>query len=111
MLAKNYTHNPAIAAIHKARVNVKSLAAESRIIRQEELRAGPAYRDELNLHRRGRLREESRYAHLSLALLRGRKYSTTERTEKPVDVKRLLEKVKRCLNTVTGSSVDRWLAE
>lgn len=85
-----------IAAIRMLRVNVKSLAAESRIIREEARRAGPQYSPILMEHRRGRVREESRYASLALAFVRGRKYSSTEsKPSRLVDIKRLHEKVKR----------------
>ena len=83
-----------VAAIHRLRVNLKSLAAEAKIIRHETRRAGPRYRDMLSLHRRGRLREEARYTHLALALLRGRTYRQVEKDgSKPVDPDRLAKKL------------------
>jgi hypothetical protein len=71
-----------VAAIHKLRVNIKSLAAEARIIRKEAKRAGPRYRDALTGHRKGRLREEARMAHLALAFMRGRPYKSVEAKSK-----------------------------
>lgn len=73
-----------VAAIHSLRVNIKSLAAEARIIRQETRRAGPAYRNALAEHRRGRLRSEARYAHLAQAFIRGRAHREVEvKTREP----------------------------
>src|SRR5688500_5552827 len=79
MTEQKHKYEPRVAAIHRLRVNVKSLAAEARIIRQEERRAGPAYRYEMSAHRRGRLREEARYAQLALAFVRGKPYKSAER--------------------------------
>ena len=109
MLA-NSKYNPRIAAVHKARVNVKSLACEARIIRLEEHRCGPGYRAELSAHRRGRLREEARYSHLALAFLRGRDYRAVENAAgTPVSVKRLFEKIARHWSGVTTCEVVSWL--
>ncbi len=86
-------YNRKVAAIHKLRVNIKSLATESRLIRHECTKASPRYVGELDGHRRGRLREESRYAHLALAFVRGSKYSSTEKTNLKVDKFRLMKKL------------------
>jgi hypothetical protein len=98
-----------IAAIHQLRINVKSLAAEARLIRHEERRAGPAFRNMLADHRRGRVRDEARYAQLALAFVRGRPYSTVERTEKGIDFKRLVEKVKRFMPGNNESQIREWM--
>jgi hypothetical protein len=93
---KTFTYNSKVAAIHKLRVNIKSLTAEAKIIRQESRRAGPGYRESLVLHRRGRLREEARYTHLALAYLRGRTHKQAEGGCKlDLDVPKLLDKLKR----------------
>ena len=111
MLATEYTYDPRVAAIHKVRCNVKSLAAESRIIRHEERRAGLAYLWDLSSHRRGRLREESRYAQLALVFFRGRAYKAIERKSViAVDAKRLTEKIRRYLPSVSAGEVEKWLA-
>lgn len=109
-----YTYDPKVAAIHKLRVNVKSLAAEAKIIRHEERRAGYQYQTELALHRRGRLREEARYAQLALAFLRGKPYISVEcdKARKTVDYDRLANKVSRtgCEPTSNHrSAVTSWL--
>lgn len=75
--------DPRVAAIHMLRVNVKSLAAEARIIRQEEQRCGFNYYQQLHLHRVNQLRKESRIAQLALAFLRGRTYAQVEGCAKP----------------------------
>ena len=98
MLQVEHQYNQTVAAIHRLRINVKSLAAESKLIRHEERRCGTVYRNMLSLHRRGRLREESRYAQLALAFLRARPYRNVEQScrENP-DCKRLMEKLNRYL--------------
>lgn len=106
-----YTYDAKIAAIHKARVNVRSLAAEAKIIRQEERRCGPCYRDLLSLHRKDALRTEARYAQLALAFLRGRPYKTVEREgSKSVWPKRLQEKIKKWWPQMPDNAVALWLS-
>ena len=103
-----YKHH--VAAIHRLRVNIKSLSAEAKIIRQEARRAGPGYREQLVLHRRGRLREEARYTHLALAYLRGRKYAQVEGGCKlPLDAAKLIEKLKRAGAQPEVYAVHTWL--
>ena len=85
-----------ILRIHRLRCNVKSLAAESRIIRKEEKRAGIQYESVLRDHRIRDLRTESRYAQLALAFVRGKKYVETERGARlGVDVTRLSKKLSK----------------
>lgn len=90
-----YAYDPKVAAIHRLRVNVKSLAAEAKIIRQEAWRCGMAYEYSLTLHRKGRLREEARYAHLALAYFRGRSYKSVEAKAKTMDADKLMDKIHR----------------
>lgn len=84
-------------AIHALRVNIKSLAAEARLIRGEIHRTrDAAVKNQLAAHRVHRLRPESRLAHLALAFLRHRDYRTVEnRTYRPVDPVRLALKLSR----------------
>lgn len=97
-----------IAAIHRLRVNVKSLACEARLIRCEERRCGELYRQELRLHRIGRLREEARYAQLALAYARHQPYNRSEAAgSKPVDATRLEKKIR---NFGGNGDVIAWLA-
>lgn len=112
MLTTEHKHEPKVAAVHKVRCNVKSLAAEARIIRHEEARCGSAYRAELAAHRRGRLRDEARYAHLALAYIRGRSYRTVEHKAEPPRAQRLAEKINRYMaysDRVSEAQVAKWL--
>lgn len=108
----DYTYKLEVAAIHKLRVNAKSLAAEARIIRQEEQRCGGCYRAELTEHRRGRLRTEARYTFLALAFVRGRKYREVENKAKvKPEAARLLEKLTRArVPGISNTKVIDWLA-
>jgi hypothetical protein len=93
---KTFAFDRRVLATHQLRCNLKSLAAEARIIRQETRRAGPPYRSALIQHRRGRLREESRYANLALGYLRGRAYRQIEKSCKmPASAERIIDKLKR----------------
>jgi hypothetical protein len=85
-------------ARHKARVNIKSLAAEAKFIRQETAKAKEENRASLIEHRRGRLREEARMAQLVLCYLNGKKRSHCEpvRKQDPWDFqKNFIKKLKR----------------
>lgn len=98
-------------AIHRIRVNVKSLAAEAQFIRREADRAGFMYRSYLTEHRRGKLREEARYAQLALAFVRGRKYQTCElKAREAPEAVRLHRKLERFLFKVSPKDVADWLA-
>ena len=112
-MIQKYSHDPKVEAIHRLRVNVKSLAAEAAIIRREARRAGAPYACALDLHRRTRLREEARYAHLALAFVRGRPYRQVEAKvlgELPGSI-RLKEKLSRFLPSAatTEAEVAAWL--
>jgi hypothetical protein len=103
--------NQRVFAIHRLRINAKSLAAESRLIRQEEKRCGLIYVELLRSHRIRELREESRYAGLALAFIRGRKYSEVEnKGSRPVDAARLEKKIDKFLHYRPGSpDFHNWL--
>ena len=78
--------------IHKLRVNVKSLAAEAKIIRQEAKRypGDSSERGCLNWHRISVVRDEARAAQLAYAFLRNIPYSVVESEgSKPVNVGRV----------------------
>ena len=65
------------------KIKIKSLAAEARIIRKEELkRKGKWSADasDLTAHRRYVLRPEARSAHIAYGLIRGREYYEMEPT-------------------------------
>ena len=66
-------------SIHTLRVNVKSLAAESKIISKEISKANsPEIKNCLQLHKRRKVRPESRSAQLALAAMKGMPYSKVE---------------------------------
>jgi len=78
------------------KVKLKSLAAESRIIRLEELRSRGSLRDELCVHRRTIVRSESRHTGLAYGFIRGRSYSQLEPTAKrDPDWKRVEKMIKQ----------------
>lgn len=82
----------------KAKINVKSLACEARIIRREERRIkGPGHIDthnELHLHRTRNLREEARATQLAYAYLRGVPLELVEvNGSKPVPLDRIRDKI------------------
>lgn len=64
------------------RVKVKSLAAEARIIRQEEQRTHGQLRFELHEHRVGVVRDMARSSHLAYGFIRGRTHDEMEPTRK-----------------------------
>jgi hypothetical protein len=109
-MIRKYEFSTKVEAIHALRVNVKSLAAEARIIRQEDRRAGPGYREKLDYHRRGRLREESRYAQLALAFIRGRAYKTVEQPYEPPVRQKLHQKICRFF-PASPQQVADWLGQ
>lgn len=98
-----------VMAIHKLRVNIKSLTAEAKIIRKEASRAGLGYKEQLHLHRVGRLREESRITHLALAYIRERDYNTIESTKKSVNVSKLVDKINRTGYRTNENQIKSWL--
>lgn len=77
------------------KVKIKSLTAESRIIRKEE-KKNSRFHNGLAEHRKGTVRRESRLTHLAYGFIRGRKYEQIEQSarEKP-DWKRVREMVKK----------------
>lgn len=98
--------------VHKLRVNVKSLAAEAKIIRDEIRRANTTEaKQALHDHRMTRVRPEARLAHLALAFTRGIPYKVAEANarEKP-SVKDLTNKITRFAWTANADQkVHDWL--
>ena len=81
-------------AIKKARVNIKSLAAESVIIRGEIRKTNDSYViNSLHYHRVNKVRPEARLANLAMAFLKGNKRSSAEITSKEIDIKKLHNKI------------------
>lgn len=98
--------------IHKLRVNVKSLAAEVKIIRDEIKKARtPEAKAALHDHRMSRVRPQARLAHLALAFVRGIPYKTVEVKAKiKPDAKELTNKiVKFSWDKCIVQNIDQWL--
>jgi hypothetical protein len=86
-----------MSTIH-LKIKIKSLAAESRIIRREEKRhPGESYnRTSLYLHRIGIVRSEARAALLAYGYLRGKRYAQLEaKCHTPPDAKRTLSLINK----------------
>jgi len=96
------------------KIKVKSLAAESRIIRSQELKlkgknwchlARP-----LQVHRRGALRAEARDTHIAYGYLKGRSYSQIEATvNRPADWDNIARMVKKYGNTGLAEKLEDWM--
>ncbi len=69
-------------SIRFLKVKVKSLAAESRIIRFEERKTRGPTRSSLHEHRVGIVRREARHTLLAYGYLRARSYAQMERSPK-----------------------------
>ena len=96
-------------AIHKLRVNVKSLAAEARFIRQEIKRAHRDAKYALHGHRVMRVKPEARMAHLALAFFKGTPYKVAENfTRSEPSARELTNKLNRFAR-VEQDRVEGWL--
>jgi chromosomal replication initiation ATPase DnaA len=98
--------------LQSLRVNVKSLAAETRIIREElNKQYDSEVRASLQQHKAKKVKPESRLAHLSLAFIKGTKYKSAEPNAlKLPNVDRLHRKLNR-FTFVTKDEVIDWLSE
>lgn len=78
------------------KIKLKSLAAESRIIRREESRTRGALREELYLHRIGIVRQEARSTLIAYGLIRGRSLEQMEaKSHTPPDWDRINQMLKK----------------
>lgn len=100
-------------AIHQLRVNVKSLAAEARFIRQEVKRTKyPEIKASLTWHRQWRVRQEARVAHLCLAYVKGLPYKACEPvTRTPVTRQEIVKKLARFIGPMESTRINEWLVE
>lgn len=91
------------------KIKLKSLAAEARIIRAQELKTKRPYdalRESLHHHRIEVVRRECRATHLAYSLIRGRAYLDVERAGSSApDWKRVTEMVKKY---GSGQDVESW---
>lgn len=62
------------------KVKLKSLAAESRIIRHQERKTNGSIRCQLQEHRREVVRYEARHTHLAYGFLKGKPYTMLEQS-------------------------------
>jgi hypothetical protein len=101
-------------SIRFLKVKIKSLAAESRIIRQEELRSKGSLRNSLRLHRVNDVRHETRATLIAYNFLRGIAYPRTEPNALPLNSfyeKRLWGRVEvmvKKYGTVPLSELEAW---
>lgn len=103
----NYEEYKRRTSLIKLKVKAKSLAAEAKIIKKEELKllkvpAGSKYAISeafLTDHRKWDVRNEARSTHLTIAYLKGKKYKQVELSCKEIE-KRDLYIVKRILAMV-----------
>lgn len=78
------------------KVKIKSLAAEAKIIRQEEKRCyDKKCRESLYLHRIGIVRDEARLSQLAYGFLRGKPRSIIEQSNKWINKAKLLDMISR----------------
>ena len=101
------------AAFHTLRINIKSLAEEARINREEaRIATDVTVMNSIVNHRKGPLRREARYAQLSLAFLRDMPYrrmeSKTRDGNEPCD-RYLTKKLRRFVDHVDSEAVRSWL--
>jgi len=102
-------------AVHRIRIQVKTLAAQQRFARHEMRKIkDPGLRDIL-LWRTRPIRKAARMAQLASAFLRGKKYRETENNSRErVSVFCLRQQINNCLihtMYVTEKDVEKWLNE
>jgi len=102
--------------IIRARINLKSLAAEAKFIRREIKKTKDnGQKNDLHLHKMNRLKPEARLANLAMGYLRGHKRSDIERSYKEdvssVSLRNKLNKYLSWFNQIKDgdNSVSDWL--
>lgn len=94
--------------IRMLKVKIKSLAAESVIIRKEERQTRGQERNLLCEHRRGIVRDEARHSQLAYGYLRGRSYAQVANgCQKPLDFSKVKGMVDR-FGAVYDSQSESW---
>ena len=95
-------------AIKRARVNIKSLAAEIKIIKAEIRKTSDSVvKDDLHNHHINKVRPEARLANLAIGYLKGRKRYEVESTTKEINFNKLREKItKFCTYGLPAPSID-----
>ena len=108
----SYTDMCKCAAIHALRVNVKTLAVESKVIRKEMLKTSSTFvKSYLNNHRINVLRSEARHTQLALAAVRGKPYIEIEpKTTHPPDFDRVRAKARKYIwYRKDKEKIDKWI--
>lgn len=94
------------------KVKIKTLAAEARVIKQEERKAKKRKKTELLMslveHRKGVVREEARMTLLAYGFLRGRSRKQIEQTDRPVDWTKVKVMSQRYGREFNGPAFDTW---
>jgi hypothetical protein len=67
------------------KVKIKSLAEESRIIRNEERKSNGVLRNELHSHRVIVVRNAARHTHIAYGLIKGRRLDQIEKTDRRIN--------------------------
>lgn len=96
-------------SLSRARVNIKSLAAEASIIRKEIKLLSLKDQTDLHNHRVNVVRPEARLANLAVGFLKGRKRSEIEKSKKPLDFKRLYDKLRKFDPFTDREKLSEWL--
>lgn len=102
-------------AIKRARVNIKSLAAEIKIIKAEIRKTNDVIvKNDLHDHHINKVRPEARLANLAIGYLKRRKRYEIESTTKEINFNKLREKIaKFCSSGLPAPSIDdiaRWFS-
>jgi hypothetical protein len=96
-------------SIRFLKVKLKSLAAESRIIRLEETRSRGTLRCSLREHRVGIVRSEARHTHLAYGYLRGHALAVLEPQVSSIpDWERVRKMVKKYGTAAQLEAFDAW---
>ena len=94
------------------KVKIKTLAAEARIIKQEEQRAKKRRKTELlqslTEHRKGVVRQEARLSLLAYGFLRGRSLQQIESSQRPVDWQKVQVMAQRYGNSFNRAEFESW---
>jgi hypothetical protein len=96
-------------SLARARVNAKSLAAEAAIIKKEMGKLSLLDQCDLRSHRIHVVRPEARLANLAIGFLKGKKKTEVEKSEKPLDFKRLYDKLRKFDPRITKDQIVDWL--
>lgn len=111
-IAKPFVIEEETMNIRFLKIKLKSLAAEAKIIRLEELRTRGDLRESLYLHRIMKVRRECRDTHLAYGFLRGRDYLSLEKScVEPPDwknVARMVSKYGSVTEAVAVKAIDEW---